>query len=159
LGRIDKNSKFGKKPKRTNTTYFKYFQFRITPSLQTNTSNKHFKQEETTILDSALFPKYENDPERNLILQQHENTYKIIEVLSAPEKSQQEKKQNIELFFPLMFQHIKLEDKYFSRIKKNLKKELTDYSNRIEDSLMPNVIPILLGVMLIVFIIYFTRRE
>lgn len=105
----------------------------------------HFKQEEETILSQKEFPQYSNDTERNQILDEHQKTYTIIGELENNKNIQP----NLDAFFPLMKSHIRLEDKYFGKVK-------SDLSVKIQEG-VDNAVPLMLiaiGVVCLLLIVY-----
>jgi len=105
----------------------------------------HFKQEEETILSQKEFPQFSDDAERNQILDEHQKAYTIIDELEKNKNIQQ----NLDAFFPLMKSHIRLEDKYFGKIKSDLSVKMQEGVN--------NAVPLMLiviGVVCLILIVY-----
>jgi len=103
----------------------------------------HFKKEEETILSEKEFPEYVNDEERIQILDEHQKTYKTIDEL----KNNKDIQKNLDAFFPLMKSHIKLEDKYFGKIKDQLTNTLRTSASNIEPVLFVVIGVIFLGLV------------
>lgn len=108
----------------------------------------HFKQEEQTLLSEKEFPQYSNDAERNQILEEHQQAYTIIQELNKGRNIEG----NLSRSFPLMKSHIKLEDKYFSKVKASLAEELKN-ANNIEP-----IVLIILGLICLALFIWIVKH-
>jgi hemerythrin len=114
----------------------------------------HFETEEATLLNTTEFPQFASDPERIQIIADHQEAYKLIANLEKPNIPDQEQDQLLNRFFPLMKSHIKLEDPYFSTVKRVLN---ADFSEKTENKLNP-LIFVILGLLAIALLVYAFRK-